>query len=193
MIFLKILVTLALWQVVKLQEEGKMNVSTLSTGCGAVVLLFTKYHISECPYRWGVCEQGRVWPCESWDRNSETWAQLLAEHHHLHPQDIPPWPRYSYQDTLTRIHACMYPPTHVYTCTHYYKKPLIIHIVLHTGVGQCACTTDIKQLWEKMDRVQDSVAANNASSQGKLHVLTFCRRLSTFCRWHDLFTRYILQ
>ena len=71
-------------------------------------------------------------------------------------------------------------PTHARTMhTHYYKKPLTTHIVLHTGVGQCPCTTDIKQLWEKMDRVQDSVAANNASSQGKLHVLTFCRRLST--------------
>ena len=97
-------------------------------------------------------------------------------------------PEYSYQDTYMHV------PTHAHTMhTHYYKKPITIHIVLHTGVGQCACTTDIKQLWEKMDRVQDNVAANNASSQGKLHVLTFCRRLSTLCRWHDLFTRYILQ
>ena len=45
MTFLQVLVTLALLQVVKLQEEGKMNVSTLSTGCAAVVLLFTKCHI----------------------------------------------------------------------------------------------------------------------------------------------------
>ena len=46
-------------------------------------------------------------------------------------------------------------------------------IVLCIGVGQCACTTDIKQLWEKMDRVQDSVAANNASSQGRLNSVNF--------------------
>ena len=44
MTFLQVLVALALLQVVKLQEEGKMNVSALSTGCTAVVLLFTKCH-----------------------------------------------------------------------------------------------------------------------------------------------------
>ena len=44
MTFLQVLAGLALLQVVKLQEEEKMNVSTctLSTGCAAVVLRFTK-------------------------------------------------------------------------------------------------------------------------------------------------------
>jgi len=41
-----------------------------------------------------------------------------------------------------------------------------LYIYICTGVGHCSCTTDIKQLWEKMDRVQDSVAANNASVKG---------------------------
>ena len=36
-----------------------------------------------------------------------------------------------------------------------------LSLYICTGVGQCSCTTDIKQLWEKMDRVQDSVAGNN--------------------------------
>ena len=53
--------------------------------------------------------------------------------------------------------------------TDYFKQLLIGNtLFFNTGVGQCASTTDIKQLWEKMDRVQDSVAANNASSQGRL-------------------------
>ena len=48
----------------------------------------------------------------------------------------------------------------------------------HTGVGQCACTTEIKQLWEKMDRVQDNVAANNASSQGTSHANHFALQIT---------------
>ena len=35
-------------------------------------------------------------------------------------------------------------------------------------MGQCACTSDIKQLLGKMDIIQTSVAANNESYQGKL-------------------------
>ena len=121
MIFLKILVTLALWQVVKLQEEGKMNVSTLSTGCGAVVLLFTKYHISECPYRWAVC------------MSREEFEHVRAETETL-KHELNSWQNTTIsilktylldQGTLTRIllpgymHACTHPHTyiHVHTTT----------------------------------------------------------------------------
>ena len=57
----------------------------------------------------------------------------------------------------TQMYATQTAPVSVRGC---------ISLCICTGVGQCSCTTDIKQLWEKMDRVQDSVAANNASVQG---------------------------
>lgn len=39
-------------------------------------------------------------------------------------------------------------------------------------MGQCDCTSDIKQLLGKMDIIQNSVAANNESYQGKLSLTT---------------------
>ena len=44
--------------------------------------------------------------------------------------------------------------------------------ISHAGMGECACTSDIKQLLGKMDIIQNSVAANNASYRGKLSSTT---------------------
>ena len=56
--------------------------------------------------------------------------------------------------------------------TDYFKQLLIGNTFFFSNTqvwdSVLAHATDIKQLWEKMDRVQDSVAANNASSQGRL-------------------------
>ena len=65
--------------------------------------------------------------------------------------------------------------------------------ILTTGNGQCACTTEIKQLLGKMDRVQNSVAANNASNQSKLINQKECSQMGwggrvvtpvVYCRWN---------
>ena len=59
-------------------------------------------------------------------------------------------------------------------CTHtlYMYKLQAVLKYLHTGMGQCDCTSDIKQLLGKMDIIQNSVAASNESYQGKLSLTT---------------------
>ena len=61
-------------------------------------------------------------------------------------------------------------PPHTHTPAYIdllYTTNFILN-TLHTGMKQCACTGDIKQLLKRVDRVQHTIATYNASYQGSL-------------------------